>query len=136
MKKLSSIILRGELAIDHKLNIALNEATSIITKVTPEIRKLALEANGAIRTITNAETDGVFAVIAKEIPGGATVEAAVLVILNRYAPYLQAAANDQTILEGMQKYAIAELAKLFDNSEKDIDSILNCVIKFLESVGL
>ena len=136
MQKLSSIILRGELAIDHKLNIALNQATSIITKVTPEIQKLAVEANGAIKTITASETDGVFSLIAKEVPAGAAIEAAVLTILNRYAPYLQAAANDATILEGVQKYAIAELTKLFDNSEKDIDVILNCVIKFLESVGL
>ena len=125
-----------EIKIDHKLNIAVSSAIAIVDKVVPAIQKMVTQADNTFSDIVAATSDPVFALIASDIPGGIVVEAAVVKILNRYLPYVNAAAKDPAILSIVSKGLIAEISSVIKGGENDINDILNFVIKFLKFLGV
>jgi hypothetical protein len=133
---LATDALKVEKFIDHKLADALNTGTKIITAATTAIQKLAVAENQALPAIEAVETNPIWAAISADIPGTGAIEQAILKVLNRYQPYISAAATDPQILRGLQQDAISELASAIHGAQNVIDWYIGKVIKFFDVLGI
>lgn len=125
-----------EKIVDHKLAEALTSATKIVIGAVNELQKLAIDVNAAVPTIEAVETNPLFAAVVADIPGGVGIEAAVVKVINRYLPYIHAAATDPAILRGLQQHAVTEVTSVLHGVQTTIDKYLLRVIKFFDVLGI